>query len=108
MIELALILGLIAAAFLFVVFFKVAVAIIIWPIQAVFWLLGGLFKLILLPFQFVGGILFAVLVLPLIVLGVVLACGVGIPLLAILGVALALWIVGSVLALIGSLFLGWC
>lgn len=109
MFELALLaLGLFAALFLLGVFFKLIVAVLIWPLKAVFWLAAGLLKLILLPFQFIGGIVFAVLVLPLIVLGVVMALGVGVPLLLIFGIALMLWIVGSVLALIGSVFLGWC
>jgi hypothetical protein len=108
MIELALLLGLVGGLLLLALFFKVTLAVLFWPLKAVFWVLGGLFSLILLPFQFLGGLLFAVLFLPLLLLGMVLVVGLGAPLLVILGVALALWIVGGVLAILGGLLFGGC
>lgn len=108
MIELALLIGLLAGLLLLGLFFKVVFAILLWPLKAVFWVLGGLFHLILLPFQFLGGLLFAVLFLPLVLLGGLLLLGVGAPLLAILGIALAFWVVGGLLAIVGGLLFGGC
>jgi hypothetical protein len=108
MIELALLFGLLGALLLMALFFKIVFAILFWPIKAVFWILGGILQLILLPFQLVGGILFAILFLPLLLLGTVFLFGIGVPLLAVLGLGLAVWIVGGILALLGGLLLGGC
>ena len=106
MIELALFLGVLGGLVLLALFFKVVFAIVLWPLKALFWVLGGILALILLPFQFLGGILFALVILPLMLVGMVLLLGVGVPILAILGVALAIWIVGGMLAILGGLLLG--
>ncbi|MBZ0267907.1 hypothetical protein K8I85_07115 [bacterium] len=108
MIELALFLGLLGGLLLLAFFFKVVLAIVFWPLKALFWVLGGLLTLVLLPFQFLGGLLFAVLFLPLLALGLVVMVGVGAPLLAILGIALAVWVVGGLVAIVGGLLLGGC
>jgi len=109
MIELALLLGLLGGLLLLAVFFfKVTMAIVFWPLKAVFWILGGLLTLVLLPFQFLGGLLFALLFLPLLVLGIVVTIGVGAPLLAILAFAVAIFVVGGLLAILGGLLFGGC
>lgn len=105
MIELLLLIG---AFVLLVLFFKVVAAILIWPLKALFWVLGGLFTLILLPFQIVGGLLLAVLLMPVLLAGFVLVVGVGAPLLAVLGVGVVILAVVGTLALLGGLLLGGC
>lgn len=108
MFELLVILGLVAGVVVLASVFKVALVVLLWPIKALFWLIGGLFKLILLPFQFVGGIVFAMIFLPLLAIALCLAVGLGAPLLALLAIAIVLWVVGAVLSLVGSLLFGWC
>jgi hypothetical protein len=108
MFELALLIGLAGALLLMAVFFKIVFAILVWPLKVTFLVVAGIFQLILLPFQFLGGIVFAILFLPLLLLGTVLLVGVGVPLLAILGIGLAVWIVGGILALLGGLLFGGC
>jgi len=108
MLELALLAGLLGGLLLMALFFKVVFAILLWPFKLVFWILAGVFQLVLLPFQFLGGILFVILFLPLLLLGGVVLLGVGVPLLAILGLGLAVWIIGGILAIVGGAFFGGC
>ena len=108
MFELALLIGLLGALILTVVFFKIVFAILLWPLKLLFFLAAGVLQLILLPFQFVGGILLAVLFLPLLLLGTVFFVGIGVPLLVILGIGLAVWIIGGLLALLGGVLFGGC
>lgn len=107
MLELALFVALLGVLLLMALFFKVVFAVLVWPLKAVFWILAGIVQLVFLPFQIVGGILFAILTLPLLLLGAVFLVGVGVPLLAILGLVLAVGIIGGILAILGGL-LGGC
>ena len=106
MIEILTVLAVIAGIVLLVVALKLVFAIVGGILHATFWLLGGLFKLVLLPFQIVGGLLLglAVLVLAAVALPIMLA--VGVPLLLVAGVA-CLLLVGLVVMLVSGLA-GWC
>lgn len=101
------VLGLLAALFLLAGFvLKVVFTVLLWPFKTLFWLLGGLFSLIVLPFQLLGGLLMLLVLVPLAIAAVPLVLGIGIPLILVgvvllpvlLVVALGCWIVGAIFA----------
>ena len=106
MLELLMVLGIVLGVIALVATAKVALAILLLPFKVLFWALAGVFKLILLPFQFLGGLILAVILLPLLLLAIPLLLGIGLPLLVIFGILLTFWIVGGILALVGSVLCG--
>ena len=95
--------GLFAGLVVLVVFFKIIFAIVVWPFRLLFWILGGLFSLLLLPFQLLGVAMLGLLLLPMLILGLPLLLVVGIPVIVIAAIALPLILVGGGLLLVGKL-----
>ena len=98
--------GLVIGLVLLVIFFRIVFAILAWPFQALFWLLGGIVHLILLPFQLLGIALLMVVIVPVVLIGVPILVAVGIPLLLLAGLLLPVLLILGGLALFGRLFAG--
>ena len=96
--------GLVIGLVLVVVFFKIVLAILAWPFQLLFWLLGGILQLILLPFQLLGIALLMVVLVAGLLIGVPFLLAVGVPLLVLAGLLLPILLVVGGLVLLGRLF----
>lgn len=95
--------GLVAGLAVLAVFFRIIFAIVTWPFRLLFWILGGLFSLLLLPFQLLGAALFVILLLPALLIGLPILLVVGVPVLVIGAIALPLILVAGGLLLVKSL-----
>ena len=107
MIEILTVLGLSFGIILLAGAAKLVFAILGGLFHGAFWVVGGVFKLILLPFQLLGGLVLAVILLPLLLVAVPLLVAVGVPLLVAGTGLLCLLLFGVVLAVFAGLF-GWC
>jgi hypothetical protein len=107
MIEILVLLGLIFGVILLAAAAKLVFALVAGLLHGVFWIVGGLFKLILLPFQLLGGLVLAALLLPLLLVAVPVLLAVGVPLLLVGAGFTCLLALGLVVAVFAGL-LGWC
>lgn len=107
MIEILTVLGLIFGIILLVGAAKVVLAILAGLVSGAFWFVGGIFRLVLLPFQLLGGLVLAVILLPLLLVTIPVLVAVGVPLLVAGTGLLCLLALGMVLAVLAGLF-GWC
>lgn len=107
MIEILTLLGLFFGIVLLAVAAKLVFGAIAVLFHGVFWIVGGLFKLILLPFQLIGGLVLAAIMLPLLILAVPVLLAVGVPLLLVGAGLTCLLVLGLVMAAFAGLF-GWC
>ena len=103
MLEFLFLVALLSGVVLVALFAKVAFGILCWPFKALFWILGGLFALLLLPFQLLGAVILAVIAIPLVVLGLVLAVGVALPVLLVVGAVVMVALVLGGIAAVGAL-----
>lgn len=98
--------GLVIGLVLVAVFFKVVFAILVWPLRALFWLLGGLFHLILLPFQLLGIAMLAIVAVPMLLIGLPIVLAMGIPVLLLAALLVPLLLLVGGLAVLRRLFAG--
>lgn len=94
--------GLVIGLVLVVVFFKIVLALLVWPFRALFWILGGLF----LPFQLLGIAMLALVVVPVLLIGLPILLGIGVPVLLLAGLLFPLLLVVGGLLVLGRLFAG--
>ena len=86
--------------------FKLTFAVLLLPFTALFWVLGGLFKLVVLPFKLVGGILLALMLVPVLLIGMPILLSLGLPLLLLGGLLFGIWVVGSLVCWVGGALCG--
>lgn len=106
MFELFVLACVVAALALFAGLAKLLFSILLLPFKAVFWVLGALFQLVLLPFQILGGLLLALLFVPLVLIGLPVLLGVGLPLLVIGLLFGGVLLAGAALCALGGLIFG--
>lgn len=104
MLEILTILGILVALFFLGGLLKGLFALFGWLFEAVFWVIGAFFQLLLLPFQLLGGLIAFVVLLPLLIIGVPLLVVFGVPLLVIGGFVLAVLIFGVICSVVSALF----
>jgi hypothetical protein len=99
----ALVVGLLIVGALF---FRLILKILFFPFTVLFWVLGGIFQLLLLPFKILGGLVVLLVFLPLALVGLPLLLGLGIPLLIGLIGLVGFWLIGSLICVAGGFFCG--
>jgi hypothetical protein len=112
MLELLFLLGLVAVlvglGLILKAVFGLVFAFLFLPFKILGWVLGGVFRLLLLPFQIVGGLILGLIFLPLLLVGVPVLLGIGVPLLVAGVLFFGFWLVIGAVCLAGSLMFGWC
>jgi hypothetical protein len=108
MLELLILAGVLLALAVFAGIARFLIAVLLLPFKIVFFLIGAAFHLVLLPFQILGGLILALIFLPLLVIGLPLLLGLGVPLLLLAGGLGILFLAGAVCCALGGLFFGGC
>ena len=106
MLELFVLACVVMALVVFAGLAKFVLTLLLLPLKAAFWLLGALFQLVLLPFQIIGGLLLALLFVPLLLIGLPILLGIGLPLLVIGGLFGGLLLIGAAFCALGGLIFG--
>jgi hypothetical protein len=106
MFELLVLAGVIGLLIVGALFFRLILKIVFFPFTILFWVLAGMFQLLLLPFKVVGGLIVLLIFLPLALVGLPLLLGFGIPLLIGLIGLIGFWLLGSLICLAGGFFCG--
>jgi hypothetical protein len=106
MFELLVLAGLIGLLIVGALFCRLLLKIIFFPFVALFWVLGGIFGLLILPFKILGGLVVFLIVLPLALVGLPLLLGLGLPILFGLLGLVGFWLIGSLVCLAGGFLCG--
>ncbi len=108
MLELLIVAGGLLALVAFAGIARFLFAVLLLPFKLLFFALGAIVQLVLLPFQILGGAILLLVFLPLLLIGLPVLLGLGLPLLVLAGGLGVLFLIGAGLCALGSVLFGWC